>query len=193
MKIRLLKHLFAADLLLVGSYGLLLPIFALFLTERLPGVGIESVASAAAVWLFSYALFDWIFNSYMHHGDSERRAYGGLIAGTLVSALVPLAYLYAKDMSAVYAAQLALGFGLGLSKPSWSHIMRGTIDEKHRRTIGKMRQFTNTMIMASAAALGGLLAARYGFDRLLIMMTGLGLCASAIVILGAFAPKDTNK
>ncbi len=190
MKIRLLKNLFAADLLLLGSYGLMLPIFAIFLTDRLPDAGIESVSAAAAVWLFAYALFDWTYATFLQHGDANKRARGGLIAGSALVAAVPLVYLMATDMALIYVAQLLLGSGLGLAKSSWSHLMRVAIDEKHRHTVRKMRRFSNTMIMAAAAAIGGLMAAQLGFDRLLWTMFGLGVCATAVGVVAVFANKE---
>lgn len=190
MKINVLKNLFAADLLLVGSYGLLLPLFALFLTERLPDASIQAISASAALWLFSYAMFDWIFAAYLQHGNPTDRARGGLVAGSIFTALVPLFYIYAKDMTLIYAAQICLGVGLGMGKSSWSHIMRHITEEKHRRTVRKMRQFSNVMIMAAAAALGGLVAAQFGFDRLLWMMFLLGVSATGVSAFAVFAVKE---
>lgn len=190
MKLNVLKNLFAADLLLVGSYGLLLPVFALFLTERLPDASIQAVSASAALWLFCYALFDWIFAAYLQHGEPTDRARAGLVAGSVLAALVPLFYIYATDMTLIYAGQIFLGVGLGLGKTSWSHLMRRITEEKHRRTVRKMRQFSNVMIMAAAAALGGIVASQFGFDRLLWMMFLLGICATGIGAFAAFAVKE---
>lgn len=182
------SYLFAVDLLILGGYGLLLPIFALFLVDRLPDANIQSVAAAAAVWFVSYAAFAWIISLFLQHSQPESRARAGLVAGTALSALVPLVYLYAKDMGAIYAAQLILGLGAGLAKPSWTFLMHRLADERHHKTLRKIRQLASALVTSAAAALGGLLASRYGFDRLIFMMVGIGVCAAVISLVAALTP-----
>ena len=103
----------------------------------------------------------------------------------MIAACVPLAYLSARDMGQVFLAQLALGLGLGLLKPSWAWLMDRVLPQNHHRQIKKIQRFMLALLLAAAAVLGGLVAERYGYDKLIWMMFGLGACGVAVSVLAA--------
>ncbi len=182
MVTRPFRFLLLLDLLVAGSYGLLFPIFPVFLVERLPDLTITRVALAYSLFLFTYSLFRWIYSAYLYHDRSLLRAKYGVVLGSLLLAFLPCAYILVGKFYCIMMIQVILGLGFGLFKPSWIYLAERSTDKAHHSSLTKIHTSLMTFIMASVAALGGTAAYLYGYDTLLLGMLIVGMSAAFLSI-----------
>jgi len=183
----------ASDILIAGSYGLIMPILPLFMTDRISGADLQSVAVAAAIYLLAQAGFSWIFSSYLHHKHTAQRAHGGLVVGSLIVALVPAAYLIATDIVHIYLAQIGLGLGFGLIYPAWTWLANEQVQEPHAKSVKKIHDMFLSLTLAFFAVLGGFVAYRYGYTKLIYLMTALGACGTLLSLTLLFEKKTRRR
>jgi len=174
------KILLASDILISGSYGLIMPLLPLFMTDRLSGANLQTVAMAQAIYLLSQAGFGWIYSTYQQHKQPTHRAYEGLVTGSAIIALVPIAYLSSREMTHIFLAQIALGLGFGLVYPAWAWLAKEQIADKHVNSIRKMHSLILSLAMAFMAVLGGFIAYQFGYADLLYLMTVLAACGTVL-------------
>ncbi|MFA6161397.1 MAG: hypothetical protein WCT54_02225 [Patescibacteria group bacterium] len=166
--------LLVSEILTSGSYGLMMPILALFLTDKISGANLMSIAVAVAIYLFAQAGFSWIFSSYMHHAKTMERAQAGLFFGSAVITLVPVAYAYSTDMSQVMLAQIVLGLGYGLMYPAWTWLANDHAPNKYLNSLKNLHSLISALSLAAVTAIGGFVAYFYGYNTLLRMMMIFG-------------------
>jgi len=175
----------AADLMAVSAFGLLLPIFALFLHDTIPGVTILNIAVAQAVFLTAKAAFDLLFSIFIHAKNSDKRSWSAVAIGYLVMAAVPLGYAYAQNMGQIFLLQILLGLGVGLAGATWHDLFMATGDTRHHGTVYKIYNTAVAFACAAAAILGGYLAYNFGYQTLLFLLSGLAICASLMTLVAA--------
>jgi MFS family permease len=170
-----IKFLILSDVVAVSARGLLGPVFALFIENYIVGANAAVVGIAATVYLLSKSLLQIPFAHLMDKIKGERDDFFMMVVGTLLSALVPLAYLFIHTPLELYLVEFLLGLAAAMAFPSFMAIFT--------RHIGREREGVEWGIYftlvdlgsAVAAAVGGLLAIVLGFHVLIMGLTIVGL------------------
>lgn len=170
--------LLLSDLFIVTGFGLIEPIFGIYVNDAIVGGTIAMIGVATGIYLITKSLIQVPFSrSVDKHG--ARYASRWLFYGLLLEALAPLIYIFAKDINLIYCAQLLSGLGAGIAYPAWLGLWSKYIDE------GKESfqwSFYSTLIgvaTAIAAPIGAFIADKSGFN-------GLFLAMFACAVIGAF-------
>jgi len=175
----------AADLVAVSAFGLLLPIFAVFLRDTIPGVTLLNVAVAQAIFLTSKAAFDLLFSTFVHAGNHHKRSWSAVALGYAVMAVVPLGYSLAHNMSHIFLLQIVLGMGVGLVGATWHDLFMASTDSQLHGTVYKIYNTAVAFACAAAAILGGYLAYNFDYQILLYTLSGLAACACIMTLVAA--------
>lgn len=184
-----LRILLAADALISGSYGMMMPILPLFMTSNVSGANLKTIAIAISIYLFSQAAFGWIFSAYMHHKNTADRAIGGVFFGSICIALVPAAYMNSWDMAQIMLTQALLGLGFGMMYQGWSWLAKENAQEDFHGSIKKFHNLTSSIGTAILAVIGGYIAYEYGFQALLYAMTLVAASGTVLASTLFFAKK----
>ena len=89
---KIIKYLIYSDLVFYSGWGLISPIFAIFLLENIVGGSALVVGMAAGINLIMRSLLRVPFGIYAD--KSQRVAYHLMIWGFLISGMIPLRYIY---------------------------------------------------------------------------------------------------
>ncbi|PJC22665.1 hypothetical protein COV28_01660 [candidate division WWE3 bacterium CG10_big_fil_rev_8_21_14_0_10_48_23] len=174
-----IRVLVASDILIFSAFGLLGPVFAIFLLENIQGGSAKVAGFAAMVWLLTRAIFAIPISVLIDHWSGERDDFWFVFWGSLGISFVPIAYLFASLPIHVYLIQAFYGFCHAAVFPSWFAIFTRHID-RHKEGEEWATYITATDLgAAAAAAAGGVIAVTLGFKVLFIL-------ASLFSFLGAF-------
>jgi len=144
--------LILSDVLILSSFGLIAPIFALFITENLSGGSIVAAGLATTVFLVVKSVVQLPLSKYFV--DKEKHKTRSLLLGTLLIIAVPFIYIFAKDVKLIFMAQAIYGFGAALAYPAWFSLFTSYIDKKH-----KGFEYT---LWSTGVGIGAALAAFFG-------------------------------
>ncbi|MBU4274562.1 MFS transporter [Patescibacteria group bacterium] len=180
---RTIKILVTSDFILNCGWGLLGPVFALFIAQRITGGDINQALKVAGLTAFFYwipkSILQIPIGKYLDKNHGEKDDFLFMVIGTFLAGFVPIIFLVAVLPWHIYLAQIIHAFAMSLVIPSWMAIFTRHID-KGKEALEWGLESTSIGIGAGiAAALGGTAAAIFGFGVVFI-------CASILTIMSAF-------
>lgn len=178
---RVIKNLIISDLALITGLGLITPIFAIFLTDRIKGANIEVVGFAAAIYWVVESIVAVPFGKFLDKTDSERADLIFVIIGNLLAALSVFGYFFSTLPWHIYFLQGVCALGMGMNIPAYTAIFTRHIDKGREAFTWGVRSSSVAAGSGIAGALGGIIAERYGFDSLFIGVI-------VFILLSSFLP-----
>ncbi|MBM3234266.1 MFS transporter [Candidatus Pacearchaeota archaeon] len=177
---KIVKYLIYSDLIFYTGWGLISPIFALFLVDTLKLTAFV-VGMAAAINLVARSLLRVPFG--MIADKSQKKAYYFMFLGLLVSALIPVGYILSKSPWHIYLLQAVLGAGLAMSTAGWTGIFAKYMDKGKESTEWGIDAVAVGIGPGIAGALGGLAVTYFSFNLVFIAVTIIGLIGVFILPL----------
>lgn len=184
---KIVKILITSDFFLNLGWGLLSPIFALFILEK---ITLDNPAKAAEVAGFA-ALAYWITKSFIeipigrfldkHSGEKDD--FWFMVIGTFVTAFVPIGFLISSSAWHIYAFQVMHAIGMAMTLPSWLAIFTRHIDKGKEAFEWSMETTSIGAGAGIAGGLGGIMASMFGFKILFIFVSALTFFSAILLLL----------
>lgn len=174
----LVKLFIVSDVLIVSGFGLLAPIFAVFITDNIVGGSLEVVGISSMIYALTYGLSQIPFGLWIDKIRGERDDFWFMFIGSMGISTVPFLYLLVETPIALYITQFVYGAFSSMISPAWMAIFTRHIDDGQE---GFQWSVYNTLVSlgtALAAAVGAFFASRFGFDNLFIVVGVLSLIGS---------------
>lgn len=171
-----------SDFLFNAGFSVFAPIFALFVTGQISGGSIETVGFAAAITQIFKVGLQIPVARYLDKNHGEYDDFYSLVTGSFLSALVPFLYFFASEVQHIYMIQALYGVSLALAVPPWFAIFTRHIDKAHENIEWSFESVAIGISGASAAALGGIMAQKFGFQSVFLIGGVLALIGVAIQI-----------
>jgi len=183
---KIVKILIISDFFLNLGWGFLAPIFAIFILEN---IAMQSISEATKVAGFA-ALFYWITKSlleipigrFLDKKHGEKDDFWFMVAGTFITALVPIGYLFSSLPWHIYFFQIIHAVGMAMTLPSWLAIFTRHIDKGKEAFEWGMATTSIGAGAGIAGGAGGIMAGIFGFNMLFIFVSMFTLL-SAILLL----------
>ena len=179
---KIIRVLVLGDIMFFSAYGLIGPIFAVFVTNQVAGATIATAGFAATINLLVRALLQMPIARYIDRHKGEKDDFIFMVAGSTLISVVPFAYFFVSTPLHLYLAQVILGLGGALANPGWFAIFTRHIDKNKEGTEWTLENVGVGLAAAGTAAIGGLLAQRFGFHNLFLIVGVLSLLGLVIQI-----------
>ncbi|MDP1629437.1 MAG: MFS transporter [bacterium] len=179
---KIIKVLILSDFIIASAFGLVAPIFALFLTDKIQGGTIETVGFAMAFYWVAVVLTRLPIARYVDRTESEKDDFYFMILGSILISIVPFLFLASSKIWHIYLIQMFYGLGYSLRLPGWYGMFTRHIDKGQEGYDWSMDTVLAGAGSAVTAALGGVLAARLGFEILFMFIGIMAIFGSAVLI-----------
>ena|SRR3989338_179739 len=166
-----IKALTISDLFILSSFGLIAPIFAVYLTDNIKGANLEVVGVAATIFLLTRSLGQLPVAYIVDKIKGEKDDFWVMVIGSLISSLVPLFYIIATETWHIYLIQLIYGLSQAFTYPSWLAIFTRHIDKKREGFEWGIYYTLTDLGGAVVAVIGGIVASSFGFTPLFIIVS----------------------
>ena len=163
-----IKFLIFFDILLIGSAGMLGPVFALFIEGFIEGGDAAVAGMAMAIYLVSKSVFQIPTAVLIDKIRGEKDDYNLMVLFSLLSSFIPLFYLVINQPWQLYLVQFFLGIFTAVTFPSFMAIFTRHIDKTREGTEWGVYFTFIDLSSAALAAIGGYIAATLGFSFLII-------------------------
>jgi len=165
-----IQTLIISEIIVLGAFGLIAPIFALF-AESIPGADLQTVSIAATVYLLTRSLGQIPIGIFVDRMKGERDDLVVMVLGTILAGIVPLLYIIIDTPLELYGVQFLYGLASALVFPAWMATFTHHIDHKHEGVEwGAYRSFAD-LSMAIAATIGGYIAVNYNFSFVFVIVS----------------------
>lgn len=191
---KIIRLLILSDFFLNAAFGLLAPVFAIFILQNIRG-GDASVAGIAAgiYWILKSVLQIPIGKLLdLYHG--ERDDYKAMIWGMFISSIAPLGFLFASQQWHLYILQVLLAVGMALEIPSRAAIFTRHIDKEKEAETWGLQSSSLGLAAGIAGIVGGIIANTLGFPALFILVSLLGMISTLLLVFirDDIAPRQTS-
>lgn len=194
---KIILTLIMSDFVLNLGWGLMAPIFAIFIVQN---IALGDVAHAARVAGFASFIF-WTVKSilqipvgnYLDKNHGEIDDFWFMVIGTFMLGFVPLGYLFATSPWHIYVLQIFYAIAAAMNLPSWSAIFTRHID-RGREAIEWGLQSTFLGLGAGVAGgVGGLLVSLFGFKVVFIFVSAFTMFSALLLFLVRDGVSRRNK
>jgi len=179
---KVVRILVLGDIMFFSAFGLIGPIFAIFITNQIVGATVATAGFAATINLLARALLQMPVARYIDRRKGEKDDFIFMVAGSTLISIVPFAYFFVSTPLHLYLAQVVLGIGGALANPGWYAIFTRHIDKNKEGTEWTLENTGVALAAAGTAAIGGVLAQHFGFHNLFLIVGIVSLLGLIIQI-----------
>jgi MFS family permease len=177
------RILVLSDFFLFFSVGLLSPIYAVFILDRIKGSGLEIIGIATAIYWISRVFSVIPLSHLMDRIKGEKDEYYLMLLGSFIISSTPLVYIVATQPWHVYLVQALNGIAFSMIIPAWRVIFTKNINNDHMSYEWSLDDVGTGIATAIAAILGALIAQRFGFNALFIFIFFVGMVSILVLLL----------
>lgn len=179
----IVRILVLSDFFLFFSVGLLSPIYAVFILDRIEGATLEIVGIATAVYWTSRVVSVIPLSRLMDKIKGEKDEYYLMLLGTFFISALPLCYIFITQAWQVYLVQFFNAVSFSLVIPAWRVIFTKNMDKNRVGFEWSLDDVGVGLATAVAAALGSMVAERMGFEYLFIFIFLVGFASILVLLL----------
>ena len=180
---KVIRILISSDILLQSGWGLLGPIFAIFLTRQIQGGNLQMVGFVAATYWVAKSIVQPFIARRLDKKHGEKDDILFLIVGMYAANLIPLGYIFSSQPWHIFILEFIRGLAMACVVPTWSGIFTRHID-KGREAFSWSLESTGLGFAAGiAGAFGGILASLISFKLVFVLVSIFGLAASSLLLL----------
>jgi predicted MFS family arabinose efflux permease len=178
---KIIKTLIGTDLVFLSALGIITPIFAIFITDKIKGGNIEVVGFAAAIYWIGRSIFEIPIAKFLDRTKGEKDDLYFLVIGYMVCAFVNFGYIFSSLPWHIYLLELVYAIGAALSWPAWSALFTRHIDKGKEGFEWSVEHVSFSAGIGITGALGGIIVSNLGFNIAFIL-------AGLFALLGGLLP-----
>lgn len=180
---RIIKFFVMSDLMLWGGWGLIGPIFSIFLIDTIPGATVATVGGVVSTYWITKSLVQLPVAVTLDRHEGERDDFYTLILALVLAGFTALAYLLVTDIATLYVVAFLQGLSFGLYAPAWSGIFSRHLDKEHYAFDWSLDSTTIGLASGVAAFVGGSLANAFGFDIVFILASVFSFFSAMLLLM----------
>jgi len=180
---RILYVLIFSDFVVISAYGLLAPIFAVFLLERIVGGTLVVIGISEAIYLVTKSLIQVPIGIIIDKTPGQKIDFWFLFLGNLLMSVSLFAYVWVSLPWHIYLISFVYGIGGAFAYPAWTGLFTRNIVENKESFAWS---FSTTLVelgRAGAAVLGAAVGEFLGFNSLFVIVGGLSLLGTFLLFI----------
>jgi len=178
---KIVKYLVFSDLIFYSGWGLISPIFAIFIVNNISGGSAFVAGMAAAINLIVRSILRIPFG--ICSDKSEKTAYNFMFWGLLFAALIPIGYVFSSNFFHIYILQAILGASLAMSTAGWTRLFSRHMDSGKESTEWGVDAVAVGLGPGIAAALGGFAITYFSFAKVFFIVAICGVIGALLLLI----------
>ena len=180
---KILRVLVASDVVIFSGWGLMSPIFAIFVTQQIQGATLITVGLAEAVYLATKSILQIPIGIKIDETKGQKLDFWLAFLGSLLTAVAIILYVFAKTPLHIYLIQFVFGIAGAISYPAWMGLFSRNIHAGRESFLWGLHSTTTELSWAATAALGGFLAEKLGFGSLFLISGSVAFIGSLVLLI----------
>lgn len=183
---RVIRFLILSDFVLTSGWGLIGPIFAVFVTQQISSGDVRVVGFAVSLYWISKSIVQPFIARYLDQNHGEVDDFYFLAGGLFVASLVPLGYLFIKTSIHLYMLSFVHALAMACVVPTWAGIFTRHIDREREAFEWSIESTSIGFAAGISGALGGILASTFGFQIIFVFVSAFTMLS--VVLLFPIRP-----
>lgn len=180
---RLVRNFILVDLALLAGWGLIEPIFSIYIINHVSGATLVTIGISAAIYWISKSVLQIPIANYLDRNPGEEDDLRMLIAGLLIAAFSAFAFSLVTQVWQLYAVQLLHAVGFAFYAATWPAIFSRHLD-KDRVSFDWALDSTAVGVSAGVSGfLGSIVAGWLGFRAVFMLAAAFTFISAFILIM----------
>jgi DHA1 family multidrug resistance protein-like MFS transporter len=184
---KVIKILISSDFVLNSGWGLLSPVFAIFLVEKIAAgntiEGVKIAGFAALTYWMVKSVLQIPVGHYLDKNHGEKDDFWFMVLGTFLTGLSPFGFLLSSSAWHIYTLQALHALGMALVVPSWSAIFTRHIDKSREAFEWSLESTSLGLGAGVGGAIGGIMVAIFGFKIIFILVGSFTMISVLLLLL----------
>jgi len=180
---KVIKVLIFSDFYLSLAWGLIGPIFAIFLTRQIQGGNLRMVGFVAATYWIIKSVVQPFIAKHLDKNHGEKDDFLFLVVGMFISNLIPVGYIFSTLPWHIFVLESIRGLAMACVVPTWSAIFTRHIDKGKEAFSWSIESTGIGLAAGFAGAFGAWLASVLGFRVVFLLVSLFGLLSSSILLI----------
>jgi predicted MFS family arabinose efflux permease len=178
----IVKILVWSDLVFWLGWGLIGPVFAIFILQNIEGGSAAVAGFATAVYWILKSILRIPIGLFLDSFDGEKDDYWFMTGGLFVAALIPFGYIYASQPWHLYLLEAVHAAAMAMSLSGWSAIFSRHLDKGKEATEFGLDATAVGLGTGISGALGGLAVTYFSFRQVFAVTGFLGLLGALLLL-----------
>jgi len=179
---KVIRTLILSDFLLQSGWGLIGPIFAIFITQQIRGGSLAAIGFIAATFWFTKSAVQPFIAHFLDIKKGEKDDFDFLIRGMYVANLIPFGYFFSTQLWHIFLLEFIRGLAMACVVPTWAAIFTRHIDKGWEAFSWSIESTGIGFAASFAAVFGGILATILGFRAVFVLVSIFGLISSSVLL-----------
>lgn len=179
---RILTTLVLSDVFLVSSFGLVSPIFAVFVNQQVLGGSLIVVGIGESIYLAVKSILQLPIGILIDRISGEKIDFYLAISGSLLINISVFLYIFATLPIHIYLIQALMGVAGAISYPAWMGLFSRNMEQGKESFVWSVHSTFTELFSAAAAAIGGYIATTLGFHSLFLVVSAMGFAGTVFLI-----------
>jgi predicted MFS family arabinose efflux permease len=174
---KIIKILITSDFFLNLGWGLVGPVFAIFILQNITTDNMAQAARVAGFASLSYwavkSILQVPIGNFLDKTKGEKDDFWFMIIGTFIAGFIPLGYLFSTQPWHIYILQMIYAVGMSMVFPPWLAIFTRHIDKEREALEWSLESTFLGAGAGIAGGVGGIMVGWFGFHTVFILVSGL--------------------
>jgi len=191
---RLVKYFIISDFFLLAGWGLIDPVFSVFIVQRVIGGTLTTVGIAAAMYWVLRSVLQVPIAGYLDRTPGEHDDFMALIGGLLLVGISAIAMCWVTQVWELYAIHAIHAIAFALYYASWPTIFSRHLDKDNIALDWSLDSSVAGIAAGVTGFLGGVIAGTLGYN-IVFVAAGILAFAAAFVLIAVpdlILPKPTT-
>lgn len=180
---RIAKYLILVDFVFFAGWGLIQPIFGVFIVENIPGSTVVTVGIFAAIFWIIKSILQLPIAKYLDKTPGEKDDFYALISGFFLAAISSFLFVLVDNVWQLYFVQIIQAIAFALYAASWPALFSRHIDQNKVSFEWALDSSALGISAAAGGVLGGIVANALGFEAVFVSVAILSAASAMILLL----------
>lgn len=179
---RIVKFFILSDILLLSGWGLISPIFSVFIVQKIAGATLITVGIASAIYWIVKSLIQFPIANYLDKTNGEKDDFYALVIGLIFAGITAFLFSLVTKPWHLYLIELLQALAFGLYVPAWNAMFSRHLDKGSYAFEWALESAGVGVSSGVAGIVGGILANTLGFKAVFIFGGIMSLVAALTVL-----------
>lgn len=184
---KIIQILIISDIFFNTGWGLINPIFSIYLLDKIEGGSAQVAGFSTAVYWIVKSILQVPLAKFMDKNDGEKDDFLFMVCGLFIAGLVPFGFLAATKPEHIYILQVLFAIGMAMTAPAWYAIFTRHIDKGREAYEWSLYSTMFGFATGLSGAIGGIAAITVGYEAIYVFVGVFNIFAALLLL---FIEKD---
>jgi len=177
------KYFILADLALLAGWGLIQPVFAVFILDRIEGATVLTLGIGAAIYWSVKSIIQIPIALFLDRTPGEKDDYIFIILGLTLAGLTALSFIFITKVWQFYLVEFVHSLAFAFYIPAWNGMFARHLDKDHQSLDFSLDSTLVGVASAITGLLSGFFVTWFGYNTIFVFGALFSFVSASIIFI----------